>query len=302
MKELPKEAVEMAEKFCIDEYQDYQVYSYLARHEKNPRLREIVSKLAEDELRHYEYWKNIIGRDCRKGVRSSYLVMIRLMRRFMGLTFTLKWLERHEEEVVESYKRFLEYLEGEDRKRLEDIIRDEEEHENKLMASIEETMVKYMSFIVLGLADAIVEITGVHAGMLGVTTSTIIAGVTGLVVGFSAAISMASAAYLQAKHDVNRNPITSALMTGIAYIMAVVLLALPYFATHNMLIAFSASILAGVALISYFTYYSAIVFDRGFTREFLESTGLMLGTAFGAFLFGEALGRFFGLQELGAIA
>lgn len=299
---LPPEAVAEAEEYCRDEYIDYMVYSYLARHEKKEELRRIVQKLADDELGHYEFWKRLLGRDCAGKIPKWYLVGIRLMRRIMGLTFTLKWLERHEEEVIERYKAFLDYLDGDDREELEKIIRDEEEHENKLMSSIEETMVKYMSFIVLGLADAIVEITGVHAGMLGVTTSTIIAGVTGLVVGFSAAISMASAAYLQAKHDPDRNPLTSAIMTGLAYILAVILLALPYFATHNMIIAFTASIMVGVTLIAYFTYYSAIVFDRGFTKEFIESSGLMIATAFGAFLFGEALGQLFGLQELGEIA
>jgi len=299
---LTPEALKEAEEFCKDEYVDYMIYSYLAKHEKKPHLKRIVEKLAQDELRHYEFWKKLVGKDCAQKVPKWYLVGIRLMRKVMGLTFTLKWLEKHEESVIERYKAFLPNLEGPLREELEKIIAEEEEHENKLMSSIEETMVKYMSFIVLGLADAIVEITGVHAGMLGVTTSTIIAGVTGLVVGFSAAISMSSAAYLQAKHDPERHPLTSAVLTGIAYILAVVLLALPYFATHNMAVAFTASILLGIGLIAYFTYYSAVVFDRNFTREFLESSGLMIATAFGAFLFGEALGQLFGLQELGAIA
>ena len=58
---------------------------------------------------------------------------------------------------------------------------------------IQEAMIKYIGFIAMGLADAIVEITGVHAGFLGVTNSTLFAGISGIVVGFSTAISMGSA-------------------------------------------------------------------------------------------------------------
>ncbi len=164
------------------------------------------------------------------------------------------------------------------------------------MSQINEGVVKYMSFIVLGLADAIVEISGVHAGFLGVTDSTLIAGVAGLVVGFAAAISMAAAAYLQAKHDIEKSATISAIATGIAYIGAVSLLASPYFFTHNMIIAFTVSTLLAVLLTAGFTYYGAVVFERKFAREFIESVVLIMATAFGAFLFGELLGSIFGIR------
>ena len=293
---LTGEALEKARRFCVDEYQDYVIYSYLRDHEAREDLREILDKLAREEYKHYQFWSKLIGEDCKSRVHGAKLTLLRFMRRLFGLTFTLKWLERHEEEVIEEYKRFLEKLEGEERRVLEEIIREEEEHENKLLSSIDERMVKYIGFIALGLADAIVEVTGVHAGVLGASRSTIYAGVVGLIVGFSAAISMASAAYIQAKHEVGRSPVFSAFMTGISYILAVVILALPYFLTHNMIIAFTASVVAGVGLVAFFTYYSSIVGDKPFLRDFLESTGLMLGTALLSYFFGEALGRHFGIE------
>jgi VIT1/CCC1 family predicted Fe2+/Mn2+ transporter len=176
------------------------------------------------------------------------------------------------------------------------VIEDEVRHEEALISSIDETRVKYMGFIVLGLADAIIEITGVHAGFLGVTNYTIMAGIAGLVVGLSAAVSMASAAYLQAKHEMGRNPLTSALMTGLGYVAASFTLATPYFLTHRMLLAFSASIGLGVILIAAFTYYGAVVFDRDFRRELAESVGLMLATALGSYVFGEVIGGYFGIR------
>ncbi len=293
-----EEARGFAVKFCRDEYRDYLIYKYLAEHESNPRHKRILEELARDEYRHYEFWRRIAGGECSVEGLEGGLYKFKLLRRLFGLTFTLKWLERHEEEVVESYKRFLDRLEGEDRRLLEEIIREEEKHERELMSGIEETVVKYMSFIVLGLADAIVEITGVHAGFLGVTEYTIMAGIAGLIVGLSAAISMSSAAYIQAKHDPSRSPLTSAVMTGAGYVGAVVLLAAPYFVTHQMIIAFTASILLGIALIGAFTYYGAVVFDREFAREFAETVALMLGTAFASYLFGEVIGTYFHVRGI----
>jgi len=295
---LDERAAKLARKFCVEEYKDYLVYSYLASRERDPRVREVLEGLARQELDHYRFWRDLVG-ECEARVSPLYLKLVGAMRRLLGATFTLRWLERHEEEVIAEYRRFLDHLEGPARERLKEIIREEEEHEEKLLSSIDERIVKYIGFIALGLADAIVEITGVHAGVLGAAQSTLYAGVTGLIVGFSAAISMASAAYLQAKQEAGRNPVSSALATGAAYIAAVVLLAIPYFVTHSMLIAFTASVLVGVALIAFFTYYSSVIGGRPFLREFLESTGLMLGTAFGSYLFGEALGSYFGIRVEG---
>ncbi len=294
MKETPKE---LARKYCIDEYVDYEIYKYLAEREKSERLKQILQQLSKDEYEHYLFWKKILGEDCRTEVSERKLKLIHLMRKTMGLTFTLKWLERHEEEVVKEYKEYMKYIEDEEtRKELERIIADEEKHENNLIGSIEETIVRYLSFIVLGLADAIVEITGVHAGFLGATSVTVMAGIAGLIVGLSAAISMASAAYLQAKSDPSRDPVKSAIMTGLGYVGAVVILAAPYFLVSSMIVAFVISVIMGALLIAVFTFYSSIVFDRPFMREFIESTGLMLVTAFAAYLFGDIIGTHFGIR------
>lgn len=219
-----------------------------------------------------------------------------IVRFIFGLTFTLKFLERHEKKVIAEYRRIVEELSGGDKTTLLNIIEEEEQHEKALVEQIDERMVRYLSFIVLGLADAIVEITGVHAGFLGVTSSTLLAGIAGLVVGFAAAISMGSAAYLQAKHQTSSNPVASAFITSVAYLSAVALLASPYFVLGVMLHAFSGSIAVATALIFLFTLYGAVVGERSFPKEFTESVALTLGTAFATFLFGDFIGRFFGVH------
>jgi VIT1/CCC1 family predicted Fe2+/Mn2+ transporter len=158
---------------------------------------------------------------------------------------------------------------------------------------LKEKRIDYIGFIVLGLADAIVEITGVHAGFLGVTGSTLIAGVAGVIVGFSAAISMGSASYLQAKQNVGKSALFSGFLTWASYFCSVVLLALPYFLIRMMLPAFITSTSVGILLVAGFTFYGAIVFDRKFWREFFETVGLMLGTALATFLLGLIVGAMF---------
>jgi len=290
------EAERLARLFNRDEYADHTVYKELARRERNPERKRILDDLSSTELQHYRFWSTLTEGYVPK-ISRVLLMSIVALRTIFGLTFTLKLLERNEHKTIAGYQNYLQRLEGDRRATLESIIKDEQEHERYFISQINEGVVKYMSFIVLGLADAIVEITGVHAGFLGVTSSTLIAGIAGLVVGFAAAISMASAAYLQAKHDLSRSPAVSAVTTGIAYIGAVAFLALPYFLTHNMPIAFGTSVMIALILTATFTFYGVVLTERRFAREYIISVALTLGTALGAYLFGELLGSVFGVRQ-----
>jgi VIT1/CCC1 family predicted Fe2+/Mn2+ transporter len=283
-------------KFALDEFTDHTIYKELSRREKGENNRATLGKLSEMEYFHYEFWRTLLSSNFTPRISKAQLIIIRIMRVIFGLTFTLKLFERHEKGTIRSYENILQKLEGEKRQILARIIMEEKEHENYFLSQINESILKYMSFIVLGLADAIIEITGVHAGFLGVTSSTLIAGVAGLVVGFAASISMASAAYLQAKQSLSFNPINSSVMTGISYLGAVSLLALPYFFTSNMLLAFLFSLCLAILMIGYFTIYGAVLRDESITKEFITGLSLTIGTAIGAFLFGEALGRLLGIH------
>lgn len=283
--------------FAYDEYADSVLYRDLAMYEKDPANRQILLKLSEQEYRHFEFWRKFAP-EYKPEVAQRFLLSFRFMRWILGLTFTIKFLELHEHRVIEEYKKAAVKMSGADLAELERIIEEEREHENYFIGQLRESVITYLGFIALGLADAIVEITGVHAGFLGVTNSTLFAGVSGVIVGFSAAISMGSAAYLQAKQDPNRSPFVSAVMTGVSYIVSVLALAVPYFFTANMGLAFSISVAVGIALVAALTFYSAVVFDRKFLREFLETVALMLGTAAASFVLGATLGGLFDIQDI----
>lgn len=294
---IPGDKMNLVKRFCREEATAYEAYRSLAESVDDNSLRRVLLGLAEQEKKHMEFWSRVLGERCKP--YSWKLWGLRVLYRVLGPVFVLQLLERGEEDAVRSYREFLSYVSGEEREALEEMIRDEESHESELISRVEDIRVKYMGYIALGLADAIVEITGVHAGFLGATSNTIMAGIAGLVVGFSAALSMAGAAYLQAKHSTETKPSTSALVTGASYIFSVVLLALPYFLIHVMLSAFLVSLSLALILTAGFTFYSVVVQGKSFTREFLESATLMIGTAIGSFLFGQLLGHVFGIENLG---
>lgn len=283
-------------KYMLNELTEHIIYGRLAAKEKNPDNRALLERLSAQEKAHYELWHQLAPQVEVKP-QQWRIVVFGLMRTVLGVTFTTKFLEAHEVESVKEYERILSAVPAEKQAQVRQIIEEEKDHEQALLSQIKERRIAYLSFIVLGLADAIVEITGVHAGFLGVTGSTLVAGVSGLIVGFAAAISMASAAYLQAKQDPERSAFISSFSTGVAYIISVVLLALPYFWISTMITAFIVSTGVGVLLISGFTYYGAVVFGRKFWREFLEAAGLMLGTAVATFFVGKLIGSAFHLDR-----
>ncbi|MEL9990320.1 MAG: VIT1/CCC1 family protein [Thermoproteus sp.] len=290
---------ELAVDFADDEYTDYRVYSVLAGVEWNKARKDVLLRLAETERRHFDFWLKFAG-GYRPTLRARlYPYLLAFLRLLFGATFAVKLLERGEEDAVEKYRKASELMESlEDKKALEEIIADEMSHEKDLIGQLDEAIVKYMSALVLGMADAIIEITGTHAGALGTTSSTLITGVVGLVVGVSAAISMASASYLQTKHEVGKSPTVAAVVTGVGYVVAASLMSLPYFLVDNIVLAFAASLLVSILLALMFTYQGSVYTDAEFLREFAQTVGLLLGVAALAYIMGDLLSAALGIKSL----
>ncbi|MCS7146290.1 MAG: rubrerythrin family protein [Nitrososphaerota archaeon] len=284
-------------KYAIDEYHDYIIYKSLASLEKDSERREILSNLSRKEYEHFEFWKQLSKYQPNSPSRLKIWIII-LLRRLLGLVFMARLLERHERSVVKWYRELYSVLPPKERETLFHIIKEEEELEKMLIGQIQEGAVKYLGFIVLGLADSIIEISGVHAGFLGATNMTLFAGIAGLVVGFAAAISMGVAAYLQAKQMPIINPMKAALLTGLTYISSVSLQALPFFMTADILIAFASSIAISITLMTGFTYYGVVIRDLDARRELALNITLTLGTAAATYLFGDFLSNWLGLRSL----
>lgn len=280
---------------ATNELTEHVTYHKLALMEKNPENRAALERLSVQEKTHYEFWQSLLPEGAAKKIRARWYTVasISFLRIVFGVTFITKFLETHETDAVQKYQAIAAAIPPSHAARFAQIIEDEKSHERALIAQLREKRVSYIGFVVLGLADAIVEITGVHAGFLGVTGSTLIAGVAGVIVGFSAAISMGSAGYLQAKQDPGKSALLSGFITWASYFCSVILLALPYFLIRVMVPAFAVSTSVGILLVAAFTFYGAVIFDRKFWREFFETVGLMLATALATFLLGVIVGTVF---------
>jgi len=292
---LPEDLRERAAAYARDELFDSLLYRGMAKREKGEN-RKVLEEMARQEEWHYKFWSKYSGPVELSAADRLRLRLYLLASRILGKVFTVKFLERHEEGVIAEYREMLErgLIPEEDREILKRIIRDEEEHEDALAGQIDEFAVRHLGSIALGMADAIIELTGVHAGFLGFTASTILTGIAGLIVGVSAAMSMSAASYLQAKQEHGKEPLVSAAATGIAYILTVLALTAPFFTLPSLLEAFAVSVVLALAILAFFSYYSSVVFDRAFLRDYLENAGLILVVVAVSYYFGEFVHRVFG--------
>ncbi|MEM4281067.1 MAG: VIT1/CCC1 family protein [Candidatus Caldarchaeum sp.] len=286
-------------KFVDNEFKDFNVYQVLANVERNGVRRKTLEKLAEVEKRHYNFWRLYVP-GYKPSVSAAYLHLMVIARFLLGVTFVIKSLENHEKNTLETYRELASSLNpsNSERQAIEKIINEEAEVEKGLVSEIDEAVARYLGFMMLGVADAIIELTGVQAGFLGVTSSTLAAGIAGLIVGIAAAISMGAASYLQARQGVSERPAVSGLVTGGLYMLTVAALSLPYYLIKDMTTAFAASITSATLLTAFFTYFSSVIQDKNFKKEFALSIAILFTVTLGTFMLGKALGQLFGIDTI----
>jgi VIT1/CCC1 family predicted Fe2+/Mn2+ transporter len=271
---------------CRDELTDYTAYNRLAQRGK-PEFRETIRKMSGMEMKHYNFWKKYIPDKINEIKVSNFVVNYVLLMRFvLGTSFAIKYLEKKERETIKKYDSIAHLIPAEDKAAFDEMVEDEKDHERDLEKEVEGSYLKYISFIVLGLADALVEIAGIHAGSLGIYNSTLITGLAGIIAGAAASIAMASAAYAQAKQGFEGSPALSAFWTGISYFINALILATPYFLTADKYIAITVSLIFGIAIIAFISYYNSVLSDESFVRNFMELAGIMLGATGALYVLG----------------
>ncbi|MDK2880132.1 MAG: vacuolar iron transporter family protein [Thermoanaerobacteraceae bacterium] len=156
------------------------------------------------------------------------------------------------------------------------------------MGMLEEERLQYVGSMVLGLNDALVELTGTLAGLTLALQNTRIIALSGLITGISATLSMASSEFLSAKSEGRDDALKSCVYTGIAYLVTVALLILPYllFTPQNYLFALMTMLAVVVLIIAAFNYYIAVAKDLQFKRRFVEMACISLGVAVLSFVVG----------------
>jgi VIT1/CCC1 family predicted Fe2+/Mn2+ transporter len=161
-----------------------------------------------------------------------------------------------------------------------DILRDEDQHEDELIGMIDEERLKYVGSIILGLNDALVELSGALAGFTLALQNSRLVAVVGLITGIAAALSMGSTGYLASKSEEDgKAPLKSALYTGISYIATVLFLVFPYLVFSNVFLALGIMILDALIIIMAFNFYISVAKELSFWRKFAEMALLSLGVA-----------------------
>ena len=273
-----------------NEITEYLVYRKLATTTKNIQNQEVLNRIADEELDHYNFFKKYTHTNQKpnKFIVWKYFFIVKIF----GLTFGLKLMEKGEEEAQINYLELEKHVPG-----IKDIIHDEEGHESALISLFDEEKLKYMGSIVLGLNDALVELLGVLAGLTFTLQNNRLIAVVGLVTGIAASLSMGASEYLVTKSEPTaKHPIKSASYTGSAYIMTVLLLVLPYFIFTNYYLALLIAIVNAIIIILIFNFYLAVVRELNFKKRFFEMVFVSLGVATLSFGIGFLARYFLGTE------
>ena len=278
------------ETFQRIEITEYHIYKRLAKSVKEPENRLVLEKIAEDELRHAEDWKKYTQRDIKPSQWDIFKYT--LIGRLFGFTFGIKLMERGEEKAQANYAQLRGKI-----PEIDNWIHEEEIHEQKLLAMLDEERLRYAGSVVLGLNDALVELTGALAGLTLALQNVKLIALSGLITGIAASLSMAASEYLATRSEkTDKNPVRAAIYTGIAYIITVTLLVLPYLLIQNYIIDLAITLTVAVLIIAVFNYYISVAKDEPFKERFLEMAGLSLGVATFSFIIGYFIRLWLGVE------
>jgi VIT1/CCC1 family predicted Fe2+/Mn2+ transporter len=230
------------------EITEHYIYQRLATTIKAPENRRILEEIAGDELRHYHQWKNYTQQEVmpdRLRIWKYYWIS-----RIFGFTFGIKLMEKGEEGAQKNYAQLQGTI-----PEAETIAQEENKHEEALLDLLDEELLRYVGSIVLGLNDALVELTGTLAGLTLALQDTKLIALTGSITGIAAALSMGTSEYLSTKsEDVDRSPMKAAIYTGSTYIVTVLLLILPYLLLENYYVCLASTLAAAVVIIALFNW------------------------------------------------
>jgi len=275
--------------FQKNEITEHFIYKNLAERVDGVKNRRIFAQISDDELRHYNVWKNYTQRDVKPD--RFRIRLYSLISWLFGFTFAVKLMEGGEKNAQREYERVSET--GVD---IGALVRDEEEHEQALLTLLDEDRLQYTGSIVLGLNDALVELTGALAGLTFALQNNRLVALTAIITGFAAALSMASSEYLSTKAEPGaKNPLKASFYTGVAYIIAVTVLIVPYLFLQDIYLSLALAFAGALIVVALFNFYVSVAKGLPFRSRFIEMAGLIVVVSGISFLAGLGIRYFFGI-------
>lgn len=286
-----KEVLKKIAKMQKNEVKGYLVYSKIANRTKNEENKKVLLKIAEDEKAHAEVWEELTG--IKSKVSPITVWFYSILSIVLGFTFTIKFMERGEFSDNKAYQDIAREI-----PQAKQIAMDEEKHESELLAMLDEERLHYVGSMVLGLSDALVELTGTLAGLTFALGDNKLVALSGLITGISATLSMASSEYLSAKSEGRNDAFKSCTYTGIAYVCTVALLILPYLLlpAGSALPALVIMLLIALFIIFAFNMYISIAQGLNFKKRFGEMALISMGVAALSFVIGLLVKYFLGID------
>jgi VIT1/CCC1 family predicted Fe2+/Mn2+ transporter len=269
------------------------IYERLSKMEKDSGNREILERISADEMSHAKLIAAIVSENVKPCSFKIHWTVF--CARVLGLTFVLRLMEKGEHNAGGTYRTIIDAY-----PQLSLIAEDEDRHEAELIGMLNDERLNNMGSIVLGLNDALVELTGALAGFTFALGSPAKIAKLGLITGFAAAMSMAASAFLSARADAQaggekssegegNGALRSALYTGIAYVVTVFLLTAPYALLPSATVALAVMLLVALSIIAFFNFYLSVARDVSFKRGFFVMAGISTFVALVSYGFGYLL-------------
>lgn len=289
MEKLPENIIKKIKKLQKGEITEYHIYNRISKRVKNIENKNILVNIANDELKHYKIWSNHLQNE----VKPNYfkIIFFSILNFFFGYTFTLKIMESGEENAQEQYDEIAKYLPIALK-----VLSDEDQHEEELLNMLNEERLNYVGSMVLGLNDALVELSGTLAGLTFALANTTLISLSGLITGIAASLSMAASEYLSRKSENDPDALKSAFYTGIAYIITVALLILPYLLISNPYVSLGIMLGAVVLIIFVFNFYISVAKNYSFKKRFSQMAIISLGVAGLSFVIGILVKQLLGVE------
>lgn len=273
-----------------NELTEHIIYKQLALKVRIKEHKNILERIAAEELHHYELFKKLTQEESRPDKLKAFLYIF--ISRFLGLNFGLKLMEAGEDLAQGVYNEIKEASIDIDK-----IIQDERKHEVEIISLLDEERLKYISSMVLGLNDALVELTGALVGFTLALQNTRLVAIVGLITGIAGSMSMAASEYLATKQEqTDKNPFKSSIYTGFAYVGTVILLVFPYFIISNVFVCLGFTLLNVLLIVLVFTFYISVAKGLSFKKRFLEMAILGLSVSALNFLIGLVMRRVFNIE------
>ncbi len=276
--------------FQQTEITEYHIYKRLAQRIKSQENARILNQIADDELRHYNGWKEYSKEEVQP--RWFFVWFYYLVSMLFGFTFGVKLMEQGEQSAQANYadvkKEIPQAAKYQD---------EEDKHETQLIDMLDEERLQYAGSVVLGLNDALVELTGALAGLTLALQNVKLIALSGLITGIAASLSMAASEYLSTRSEkTSKQPVRAAIYTGIAYIITVTLLILPYLLFENYYLDLAIALTTAVIIIAVFNYYISVAKGESFRERFIEMAGLSLSVAAFSFVIGYFIRQWLGIE------